>query len=179
MSNKPRVYVAGYFRQGITRNPESKQLGHARFHWAVWVVPKGSTGRGASYQVRYEDAYTNVPGSGGWKCLYDADDDYVGDPTVIGRLMIGKLPPGVSHEDVRAVLEKVALPREDAEPLENCVSWTREAVRELQQWGWAEKFEVEEFIGCALGNFTQWFDSGEEWSGLGFKENYVRNRKFP
>lgn len=179
MSNKPRVYVAGYARQGITRNPQSTQLGHARFHWAVWIVPKGSAGPGASFQVREEDAYANVPGSGGWRYSYAPDDDFTADKTVVGRLMIGKLPPGVSHEDVHAVLEKVSLPRAGVEPVENCVSWTAGAVRELQEWGWAEKFDVGGFMERALGRVSAWFEEDEGWAGRGLKDNFVPSRKFP
>jgi len=180
MSNKPRVFVAAYFRQGITQDPQSVQLGTARFHWAIWIEPKGSMGPGACYQVYSEDTYRNVPGSGGWNYNYRPTADYTRSGSMIGRLMIGKLPPGVTCDDVDAVLSRLPLPRENVHPIENCVTWTMAAIEQLQARGWADMFDIRTFMDWALRTVTEWYRSkgGRGWIGVFLKTNFT-NRKFP
>lgn len=154
---KNRVFVGLYFRQGITANPLSTSLNHARFHWAIRVEPKGSNGRGTCYEVKEEDVYVNVLGSGGWR-YYRTEAE--GDPMLMGRIMVGKLPRGVGAADVDGMLKEVPLPREGAEPLENCVSWTERALGALRGRGWVEEFDIGGFMEHARERVTLWFESG-------------------
>ena len=65
MSNKNRVYVALYSRQGISAVPTQRAImQHASYHWAIYTESKDSTGTGQSYDVSYEDRYANIPDSG-------------------------------------------------------------------------------------------------------------------
>lgn len=167
---KNRVFVGLYFRQCITANPDSTSLNHARFHWAIRVEPKGSDGRGACYEVKEEDVYVNVPGSGGWRYHCTADES---EPMLIGRIMVGKLPPGIDAASVDGLLREVPLPREGAEPLENCVSWTEEALGVLRGRGWVEEFDVKEFMEHARDRATVWFEGGV-YPGKVSTENYTQ-----
>lgn len=166
---KRRVFVGLYFRQGITANPDSTSLNHARFHWAICVEPKRSDDYGTCYEVKEEDVYVNIPGSGGWR--YYCIEEHT--PMLIGRIMVGKLPPRVLAMDVEWELREVPLPREGAVPLENCVSWTERALGVLQARGWVEEFDVKEFMEYARDRATAWFEKGV-YPGKVSKENYTQ-----
>jgi hypothetical protein len=96
-SNKARVFVSLYFRPGVTRHPDGAELGYARFHWGIWVEPKGSQGIGIIYQVFYEPPYSNVAGSGGWKFYKENFENKRADINIMGRIMVEKIPNDVKR----------------------------------------------------------------------------------
>lgn len=96
---------------------------------------------------------------------------------MMGRIMVGKIPNDVTKEQVTAVLLGIPLPRTDTEPVENCVSWTKEALAELQQKGWADQFDIQSFMHHALERAMSWLEAGY-FPRANIKENYTQ-RKFP
>ncbi|RMD44942.1 hypothetical protein DV735_g144, partial [Chaetothyriales sp. CBS 134920] len=146
---KQRVFVNLYFRDHISRTEEGIRMGHARFHWAVWVQGKNSKGLGYTNEAIQEDYYSNVPGSGGWKFRH-RPANWVQSGKLMVRILAGKLPQGTTHEDVRGLLATIALPRPDVIPMENCVTWTRQAIVLCQERGWMEQFDVDTFMNNAL-----------------------------
>ena len=84
-------------------------------------------------------------------------------PTVnwlLGRVMVGKEED--EGADIQAQLEAVPLPvnsnkmgagqgqEQGQGPVQNCVSWVKDAVRKLQEIGFAEEFEVDGMMDAAL-----------------------------
>lgn len=69
MTNKPRVFVALSVRDEISTSPSlRRELKHSTYHWSVYIELKNSIGTpGRSYDVVFEDHYSNLPDSGGWK----------------------------------------------------------------------------------------------------------------
>lgn len=93
------------------------------------------------------------------------------------RIMIGKLPKGTSYNDVDAVLRRIRLPRENARSIENCVTWTKAAIEQLQRRRWAENFSIGRFVDHGQQRASRLYDT-RQWRAKKLKENYTR-RKFP
>ncbi|KAI1750365.1 hypothetical protein F4782DRAFT_532474 [Xylaria castorea] len=176
---KTRVFVAAYFREGITSSEGSYELlQHARFHWAIWIEPKGSTGIGACYQAMKYDEFVNIPDSGRWQYEYINTADYTRSASMLGRIMVGKLPKDVSPELVADILfGGVPLPAENNDAVENCVNWTMAALRELQLRGCVDNFDIQDFMDHALQRANSWY-SNSSWRERNLKETYVQ-RRFP
>lgn len=64
--------------------------------------------------------------------------------------MIGKVPVGTSVQQVQAVLEKIAIPKNGQGPDQNCVTWIQQAIVALQEAGLAEKEDVGGFMSIAF-----------------------------
>ena len=92
---------------------------------------------------------------------------------MLGRIMVGKLPEGLTPEDVGALLSHVPLPEEAG--LEGEVEWVRVALGELQRNGCAEAFSVEQFVGDAVAYADGWVAKGKRKE----KVNYTWSRTFP
>lgn len=177
--NKDRVFVALNYRRGITGEPNSFRLGHARFHWAIWTEPKGSKWEGACYQVvnnedeeKGEDASAStlpgsiastLPGSvGSSRFDWRAASNLRSSRSLVGRIMVGKLPPELDPEQLADILGEVKLPPrdDDTDPLQDSVVWVRKALQTLQNHGAVEKFDVDVFMDHALQQVSEFYDSG-------------------
>ncbi|KAI0454189.1 hypothetical protein F5B21DRAFT_476122 [Xylaria acuta] len=123
------------------------------------------------------DEFVNVPESGGWQYEYIRAADYTRSGSMLGRIMVGKLPNGVSPDLVADVLSNVPLPIETNYPVDNCVTWTMRALRELQLRGWVDNFNLRGFMNHALQRANTWY-SNSSWRERNVKETYVR-RRFP
>ncbi|KAI0444041.1 hypothetical protein F4803DRAFT_549617 [Xylaria telfairii] len=175
---KTRVFVAAYFREGITSSQWSEELlHHARFHWAIWTEPKGSTGTGSCYQAMKYDEFINVPDWGGWQYEYIINADYTRSGSMLGRIMVGKLPNDVSPYLMADTLSSIPLPTENNHHVENCVNWTVAALQELQRRGWVDNFDTHRFMDHALRRANSWY-SNSCWRERNLKETYVL-RRFP
>ncbi|KAK2863694.1 hypothetical protein FQN49_004090 [Arthroderma sp. PD_2] len=75
---------------------------------------------------------------------------------MLGRMMIGKLPQGTTPQDVNNLLKDVALPRVNTTPIDNCVSWVKAAIQELQKKQWAEDFDIDKFMDHTLNEADKW-----------------------
>ena len=82
---------------------------------------------------------------------------------LLGRVMVGKVADdGADSSSIQAQLEAVPLPvnsnkmgagqgqEQGRGPVQNCVSWVKDAVRKLQGVGYAEEFEVDGMMDAAL-----------------------------
>ncbi|KAH7309021.1 hypothetical protein B0I35DRAFT_491017 [Stachybotrys elegans] len=174
---KRRVFVALYYSQGLASNPRANARDHTRFHWAIWVEPRGSKGEGACYQVLYPDRYLNGSHSGEWLFNYQANADYTRSHTMLGRIMVGKLPPRISLDDVRMILTRLPLPVRDS-PIDTCDSWAFRALEELQKYGCVDDFDVPGFMDHAHAKASEWCRLGG-YPAVNKKENYRPDRKFP
>lgn len=157
MTDKVRVYVALYFLQGATKLPQYRSPGeYPAFHWGITLQEKGEERFCAAVDVKIEDTHTDVAGSGGWKRSYHPRADLTHSRSFIGMIMIGKVPKEMSVEGVKQFLETIPVPRHDASPAENCLTWTMEAIARLQHIRCAERFRIEKFVSTA-------FKQGDEW----------------
>ena len=69
--------------------------------------------------------------------------------------MIGKADPKTATQgQITALLHHIPVP-EHGDGEESCVTWTHDAITELQRYGLAESFDVEEFMEHALAYADQ------------------------
>lgn len=178
--NKYRVSVAGFARDGISNNPSLETtLGHAMYHWGIWVEPKNGEGEGRLYHTEEHEPMNSAAGPipGGWRFGPRKSNSRTSQ-RLIGRIMIGKLPAGNGFDEIEALLGQVPEPAEGSD--ENCITWAMNAVRLLQSQDpepWAEDFDVDEFMDYAYGRIRSWY-AEDSWRYSGNRESYV-NRKFP
>jgi hypothetical protein len=64
---------------------------------------------------------------------------------------IGKLPKNVTNAPVEALLERTTLPLSDQTPERSCVTWTRDAIVDLQRAGFVDgSLSVEAVMAVAM-----------------------------
>lgn len=165
--NKRRVAIALYHRDRLSLGANRAKLGFEAYHWGILVMPKQSTSSTSRRTRRRHPLKCNA---------YDATDLPIIDPItrqdsnpnlewffrpqhgidpsatgrLIGRVIVGKLPPTTTDSDIDALLGKVPLPVKDASPPESCVTWAIRALGSLQAAGLAWQFDLDEFRDWAL-----------------------------
>ncbi|KIW77207.1 hypothetical protein Z517_09653 [Fonsecaea pedrosoi CBS 271.37] len=75
---------------------------------------------------------------------------------LLGRIMIGKVPPRITIEGVDDILRQVPLPIKNSTLVQNCVTWVLAAVEVMQKQDLAEAFDVDQFSIKALELADQW-----------------------
>lgn len=178
--SKERVYVAVYAASFIdiesttTASVNSRNKA-AKYHWGIWVEPKGSEGEGTSFDIETPTS-TNFTGASLFGLRLQTEDHKTTPPNMLGRLMIGKLPEGSTAKEIGPVLSEIPLPGDPGSPIQDNVSWIKAAIMELQEASCAERFFVEQFIKDAVSRAKKWESNRSKGPG---KVNYTRSRTFP
>lgn len=147
----------------------------SKFQWGIWIEPKNSNGAGTSFHVEDD---LSVP-----FLLYSFDSHFHQEEhkqppaTMLGRIMIGKLPIERTVREVERILRRIPLPSDPACPqINDTMDWTKAAIEELQQQGMAERFPIDTFAADALVHAGQWYSK----QGKGIEKiNYTWSRTFP
>ncbi|KAJ5966100.1 hypothetical protein N7481_012814 [Penicillium waksmanii] len=92
----------------------------------------------------------NLNTDGNWNFREKTYTDPQAIAHFLGSVMIGKLPKEITNADIRDILKDIALPQPGAKPEQNCVSWTRNAIMELQEKGLVEQCDLDRFMDDAL-----------------------------
>ena len=145
MSNKDRVCIELFHRDQYSLGEENRQkYGWATYHWAILVRPKvvRRESKCISYDVTdaavmTEDGTGYRPADGTWRFRSRVPVYPLTSSSFLVAIDIGKLPKNVTSAQVRAVLERTTVPRSGQDPEQNCVSWTRDAILDLQRVGFA------------------------------------------
>lgn len=146
MSNKDRVCIELFHRDQYSLGEENRQkYGWATYHWAILVRPKvvRRESKCTSYDVTdaavmTEDGTGYQPADGTWRFRSRVPVYPLTSSSFLVAIDIGKLPKNVTSAQVRAVLERTTVPRSGQDPEQNCVSWTRDAILDLQRVGFAD-----------------------------------------
>lgn len=146
MSNKDRVCIELFHRDQYSLGEENRQkYGWATYHWAILVRPKviRRESKCTSYDVTdaavmTEDGTGYRPADGTWRFRSRVPVYPLTSSSFLVAIDIGKLPKNVTSAQVRAVLERTTVPRSGQDPEQNCVSWTRDAILDLQRVGFAD-----------------------------------------
>jgi hypothetical protein len=178
MSNKDRVFIAVYTRPGSSElaslsSTKSKPPPSA-YQWGLWVEPKNSTGHGTSFDLEDQISFSSVTNPFGWR--FHIDDHKTPPPRMLGRLMIGKMPEGMSGTDLSCVLKDVPLPSDPGSHVVDSVGWILAVIEVLQEVGAAETFPIDNFLGDALAYAHKWHTKGRT---VCEKVNYTWSRTFP
>ncbi|KFY38026.1 hypothetical protein V494_04541 [Pseudogymnoascus sp. VKM F-4513 (FW-928)] len=152
MSNKRRVFVSIYHRGLLSLGENRQQLGYAAYHWGILISPKAYKEQNC-YTFDVSDAARPDPET---RVDHNPNHEWVfrSNPTVSGSvvclIMIGKLPNGVEISEIRTCLQSIPVPQKNATPEQNCVTWAMAAVQALQDNGYAEKFEINQFMDAGI-----------------------------
>ena len=159
MSNKDRVCIELFHRDQYSLGEENRQkYGWATYHWAILVRPKviRRESKCTSYDVTdatvmTEDGTGYRPADGTWRFRSRVPVYPLTSSSFLVAIDIGKLPKNVTNVQVRAVLERTTVPRSGQDPEQNCVSWTRDAILDLQRAGFVDSaLSVEDIMTVGM-----------------------------
>jgi hypothetical protein len=159
MSNKDRVCIELFHRDQYSLGEENRQkYGWATYHWAILVRPKvvRRESKCTSYDVTdaavmTEDGTGYRPADGTWRFRSRVPVYPLTSSSFLVAIDIGKLPKNVTSAQVRAVLERTTVPRSGQDPEQNCVSWTRDAILDLQRAGFVDSaLSVEDIMTVGM-----------------------------
>lgn len=150
------VTVALYDRDNFSRGNTRQVFGYEAFHWGIVLTPEVSQGRDcASYEAT--DANTLDPvtfrmnnPSMNWWFRERKNINPTLSTKIIGRIVVGRVPDGVSGSEISELFKNVPLPIKNTDPQQSCVTWTMDAVQALQDKGWARGFDLAQFKDFAL-----------------------------
>ncbi|KAL2675627.1 hypothetical protein Neosp_011817 [[Neocosmospora] mangrovei] len=150
------VALALHHRDNFSRGRSRKIFGYEAYHWGIIVMPEPSQGRDC-YAYDATDASEidpvtfrmNNPSMDWWFRVKENIDPTL-STKLIGRIVIGQVPDGVSSSDLRSIFEGVELPVKNRHPQQSCVTWALNAIRALQRQGWVWEFEIDPFKDMAL-----------------------------
>ncbi|KAG5934227.1 hypothetical protein E4U53_000732 [Claviceps sorghi] len=167
----PRLLtLALYHRDHISLPPTRQTYGYEAFHWGLLIAPPDARAKDGTSQedksqqsekknwlaVDATDASTIDPitfrmnnPSMSW-CMNPKMVDPDGSGKLIGRMVIGEMPPEASNDELLTIFRKVPLPVKNSHPPQSCVTWAISAVRDMQDLGWARKFDIDQFKDAAL-----------------------------
>jgi len=140
MSNKDRVSIELFHRDQYSLGPENRQkYNWATYHWAILIRPKDirNVAKCASHDVTdatMKDASGKyLPADGTWHFRSKTPVNPLNTGHFLVAIDVGKLPKNVTNTEIKALLARMPLPQSGQSPEQNCVSWTRDAILELQQ----------------------------------------------
>lgn len=155
MSNKRQVFVSLHHRDALSVGNNRQRLGHAAFHWGILICPKSSN-RADCYAFDVSDGIVldsvhrvNLNPEGNW-LFREKQVDPKMSVRRLGRVMIGKVPNEVTYAEIHDLLGAILLPQKGAVPEQNCVTWTKAAICELQKNRLAEQFDLDRFMNESL-----------------------------
>jgi hypothetical protein len=146
MSNKDRVSIELFHRDQYSLGPENRQkYNRATYHWAILIRPKDirNVGKCASYDVSdaavvHESGKNYLPADGAWRFRSKVPVNPLNTGHFLVAIDVSKLPKNVTNTQIKALLERTTLPRSGQQPEQNCVSWTRDAILDLQRAGFVD-----------------------------------------
>ncbi|OBT73508.1 hypothetical protein VF21_07235 [Pseudogymnoascus sp. 05NY08] len=152
MSNKRRVFVSIHYRGALSLGESRQQLGYAAYHWGILISPKVHK-EPDCYTFDVSDAArpdpeTRVDINPNHEWIFRSNPAVSG--SLLGLIMIGKVPNGVEISEIRTRLQSIPVPQKNAMPEENCVTWAMAAIRILQENGFAEQFEINKFMDAGI-----------------------------
>lgn len=162
MSSRRRVMVTIHHRGRLSLRENRTRLGRSAYHWGILIQPKNPKHHDSNAldvsdgivvdPVAHRDLNPNLE----WN--FRAKADVSG--SLLGRVMIGKVPNKATNAEIEAMLREVPFPAKDT--AQNCVTWTMAAIQVLQNEGIAEDFNVDQFMTKAL---------------LGLADEWLRNQR--
>ncbi|KAI6767715.1 hypothetical protein HG530_005724 [Fusarium avenaceum] len=150
------IALALYHQDSYSQGNSRRIFGYEVYHWGIIIMPERSQGRDC---IAFEatDAseidpvtfrMSNPTMDWYMRMKYPVDPELSGK--LIGRIVIGQVPDGISDAQLRALFDKVRVPIKNTDPQQSCVTWAIDAIDLLQKQGWASQFELNGFKDWAL-----------------------------
>jgi hypothetical protein len=149
------IAVSFYDRDHYSRGRNRQIFGYEAYHWAVMVVPKGNKGRTCkAYDTTDASEYDPVTHrltnpTMEWKFRTKTVDPKL-SKKLLGCVVIGTAPPGVSFDDLDAFFASIPMPQKNKDPQQSCVTWAVNALVRMQEKGWVAAFDIDRFKDWAL-----------------------------
>ena len=131
-------------------------FGYEAYHWAMLFVPEQSEGRDhwvfEATDATEIDPVTfrmNNP-TMDWWFRYKLDADPELSSKILGIIILGQTPDGLSFDEMKDILSGVPMPVRNMNPQQSCVTWVENAIRTLQGRGWISEFDMDQFKDWAL-----------------------------
>lgn len=149
--NKRQVFVSLDHRNALSLGENRERLGLAAFHWGIIIAPKNRKG---PYCCTFDvsdgvlldpENGINLNPDGNWNFRAKTNVNPDESSQLILRVMIGEVDHQITNERLYELLEAIPLPRKDAIPEQNCVTWTNAAIATLQKNGLVENFDIDLF----------------------------------
>lgn len=155
-----QISVTLYHRDHFSSGRNRQIFGYQAYHWGIMIIPQGDE---PSSSRRYEvydatDASElnmktwrmNNPSMDWWFRVRTEADHEQHTAKLLGHVVIGALPPDMSHMDLEEFYARVPLPTKNTEPQQSCVSWVTDAILALQQDGLVPRFDIDAFKDRAV-----------------------------
>jgi hypothetical protein len=148
-----------FHRDELSLGKENRQkYGWATYHWAILTRPKDvrKVSKSASYDVTdaavlSKDGTRYLPADGSWHFRYRNPVSPLNSGHFLVATDIGKLPKNVTYAQVKDLLARTTWPQSGQVPVQNCVSWTREAILDLQRAGFVDgNLSIEDILTVAM-----------------------------
>ncbi|KAJ5706321.1 hypothetical protein N7536_002010 [Penicillium majusculum] len=150
MRNKRRVFLSIQHRNSLSVGENRQRLGYAAYHWGILICSKKSKASSCYFfdmsdGVLLEDSPNRVNLNPEFNWLFR--EKQISVPTtsarLLGMVMIGKVPNEVTWEQIHGLLAAVQVPKNNAVPEQDCVSWAKAAVCKLQEKGLTAKYNLD------------------------------------
>ena len=171
------ISVALYHRDHFSEPQSRLRFGYEAFHWGITILP-GESGGGDCKTYDATDSseidkmtWRMVNPNMDWWFRARSGDDPTVTAKLLGRIIIGVVPNGISDGELRDLFETIPLPVKDTHPQQSCVTWAVDAIMALQQRGWVWDFQVDQFKDWALAY------ADERLSGKGSRRELERYAK--
>ncbi|KAJ4122764.1 hypothetical protein NW768_010207 [Fusarium equiseti] len=141
-----------HFSVGNARRVFDKQA----YHWSIMIIPSP----GEAENVHSFDATDashinpvtfrmNNP-TMDWWFRSELDITPQRHEKLLGRIVIGEIPEDVSGEELGEFFQGIPLPVKNTDPQQSSVTWINDAIRALQEKGWAMEFDLDLFKAFAV-----------------------------
>ncbi|OBT62172.1 hypothetical protein VE03_08337 [Pseudogymnoascus sp. 23342-1-I1] len=151
MSNKRRVFVSIHHRGALSLGENRQRLGYAAYHLGILISPKVYKEQDCytfDVSAARPDPETRVDHNPNHEWIFRSNPTVSG--SLLGLVMVGKIPNGVEISEIRTRLQSVPVPQRNAVPEQNCVTWTMSAIQTLQENGFAEHFDINKFMDVGI-----------------------------
>ncbi|KAH7184806.1 uncharacterized protein B0J16DRAFT_122641 [Fusarium flagelliforme] len=168
------VALALYHRDHFSLGNARRTFGYEAYHWGILITPQTSRGRDC-HAFEATDASEIDPvtfrmnnPTMAWWMRHKGNVDPALSAKLIGRIVIGQIPDGISAADLKKFFGTVPLPVKNTHPQESCVTWAIDAIRTMQRQGWVPQIELNGFKDWALSY------ADERMKGTNAREPSVR-----
>lgn len=150
------IAVALYHRDHFSKGNARRTFGYMGYHWTIVIMPREGD-KGDRYVFDATDASYIDPATFrltnpamDWRFRVQEGENPALAAKLLGHLVIGQVPDGVSLDELDHFFSTVPLPVKDSNPQESCVTWVLGAIEALQQRGWVSDFELGRLKDTAL-----------------------------
>ncbi|CRK18705.1 hypothetical protein BN1723_011669, partial [Verticillium longisporum] len=152
-----QIALSLYHRDRFSQGRMRRVFGYEAYHWAIIVMPEQSQGRDC-WTFEATDASEIDPvtfrmnnSTMDWWLRDKPNVDPELSSKLVGIVLLGQTPDGLSFPEMPGVMTGVPLPVKNMNPQQSCVTWAENAIRTLQSRGWIWGFDMNQFKDWAVG----------------------------